>query len=64
MCPRFTEGRPLKIGGNPNASPEMEAAYRLLKDNGYLLPWMEKGRQIDRIQDVGRITDPARTLEE
>ena len=56
------KGKPLKLNANPNTDPERQAAYQLLNDNDFLLPWMEKGRQIDRDLETAR-TDLARTWE-
>lgn len=48
------KGKPLKLNANPNADPERQAAYQLLTDNDFTLPWMEKGNQIDRDLETAR----------
>lgn len=48
------KGKPLKLDLNPNANPETEAAFRLLKDNNFTLPWMAKGQQIERDLESAR----------
>lgn len=42
------KGKPLKLNENPYVDPEKDAAYRLLNDNEFTLPWIEKGQLIDR----------------
>lgn len=42
------KGKPLNLNENPYVDPEKDAAYKLLNDNEFILPWMEKGQQIDR----------------
>ncbi len=41
-------GEPLKLDSNPLADPATELANKLLKDNNFLPPWMERGQRIDR----------------
>ncbi len=48
------KGKPLKLDINPGADPEKELAYKLLKDNDFVLPWIEKGQQIDRDLSAAR----------
>ena len=42
------KGKRLNLDSNPFADPEKELAYRLLQDNNFVLPWIEKGQDIDR----------------
>ncbi len=48
------KGKPLNLNANPNADPEMQAAFQLLSDNDFALPWIEKGRQIDKDLETDR----------
>lgn len=48
------KGRPLNINKNPNANPETEMAFKLLQDNEFTLPWIDKGQQIDRDLETAR----------
>jgi len=41
------EGRPLAGDENPHEDPAQRAAYRLLQEHGFTLPWIEMGRHID-----------------
>jgi len=42
------KGKPLHLDdSNPYTNPEWELAYRMLKDAGYSLPWIESQREID-----------------
>lgn len=41
------KGKPLKVRTDPNVDPGLDAAYKILNENDYVLPWIEKGRQID-----------------
>lgn len=42
------KGKPLNLGeSNPYADPDWELAYRMLKDAGYSLPWIETRNQIE-----------------
>ena len=50
------KGKPLKLNTNPHLDPDKEAAYHLLNENDFVLPWMEKGRQIERDLDEARKT--------
>ena len=40
-------GKPLDLLENPFEDPAIRMAHRLLKDNGFTLPWIEAGKQID-----------------
>ncbi|HUF37405.1 MAG TPA: DnaJ family domain-containing protein [Anaerolineales bacterium] len=48
------KGKPLKLNADPNADPERQAAYKLLNDNDFLLPWMEKSRRIEKDLEAAR----------
>jgi DnaJ family protein C protein 28 len=42
-------GKPLKWDDNPFADPDMEVAHRLLRDNGFTLPWLEERKEIEEL---------------
>jgi len=43
------KGKPLHLDEiNPHADPEWELAYRMLKEGGYSLPWIETIREIEK----------------
>ncbi len=43
------KGKPLHLDEvNPHADPEWELAYRMLKDSGYSLPWIEAIKEIEK----------------
>lgn len=42
------KGKPLRLDdANPYADPDWELAYKMLKDAGYSLPWIEELREIE-----------------
>jgi len=41
------KGKPLRIEENPNADPEWELAYHLIKESGFSLPWIVTIREIE-----------------
>jgi DnaJ family protein C protein 28 len=41
------KGKPLRIEENPNADPEWELAFHLIKESGYTLPWIVTIREIE-----------------
>jgi len=41
------KGKPLKLNENPYEDPAMNAAFTLLKDNDFTLPWIAEGKEID-----------------
>lgn len=41
------KGKPLKLEENPHEDPGWRMAYRMLKENGYTLPWIETRRKIE-----------------
>lgn len=49
------KGKPLHLDeSNPHADPEWELAYKMLKDSGYSLPWIEEIREIEGEIEVAR----------
>ena len=40
------KGRPLDLTENPFEDPSMRMAHRLLRNNGFTLPWIEESRDI------------------
>ena len=40
------EGKPLTLDDNPYEDPEWRMAYRLLRESGYSLPWIESRKEI------------------
>ena len=41
------KGKPLDLSENPHEDPSWRTAYRMLKENGYTLPWIETRRNIE-----------------
>jgi DnaJ family protein C protein 28 len=41
------KGKPLHIDENPNADPDWELAYHLIKESGFTLPWIITIREIE-----------------
>ena len=41
------KGKPLDLSENPHVDPGWRMAYRMLKENGYSLPWIENRRSIE-----------------
>jgi DnaJ homolog subfamily C member 28 len=41
------KGKPLHIEENPNADPDWELAYHLIKESGFTLPWIITIREIE-----------------
>ena len=41
------KGKPLDLNQNPHEDPGWRMTYRILKDNGYTLPWIETRRAIE-----------------
>ena len=49
------KGKPLHLDeANPHADPEWELAYRMLKESGYSLPWIETVREIEKDIEAAR----------
>jgi len=41
------KGKPLDLSQNPHEDPGWRITYRMLKENGYTLPWIETRRSIE-----------------
>jgi DnaJ family protein C protein 28 len=41
------KGKPLDLSENPHEDPGWRLAYRILKESGYSLPWIETRRKIE-----------------
>lgn len=41
------KGEPLDLNENPYEDPGWRLTYRILKENGYMLPWIESRRKIE-----------------
>jgi DnaJ family protein C protein 28 len=41
------KGKPLKLDENPHADPEWQLAFRILKEAGFSLPWIEDLKEIE-----------------
>jgi DnaJ family protein C protein 28 len=41
------KGKPFSLEDNPYAAPEWQLAFRMLKEAGYSLPWIEELKEID-----------------
>jgi len=49
------KGKPLHLDEtNPYADPDWELAYRMLKEGGYSLPWIETIREIEKDIETAR----------
>ena len=49
------KGKPLQLDeANPHADPEWQLAYRMLKESGYSLPWIEEIREIEKELETAR----------
>lgn len=49
------KGKPLHLDeANPHADPEWELAFRMLKESGYSLPWIEAIREIEKDIEAAR----------
>ncbi|GAB4577985.1 MAG: hypothetical protein Fur0022_07170 [Anaerolineales bacterium] len=48
------KGKPLKLNENPFQDPSLEAAYTLLKDNDFTLPWIAEGKEIEETLSKAR----------
>ena len=49
------KGKPLQLDAyNPHADPEWELAYKVLKESGYSLPWIETIHEIEADIEVAR----------
>ncbi len=41
-------GKPLDMEANPHADPEWRLAYKMLRDGGYSLPWIEARQEVEK----------------
>ncbi len=48
------KGRPLNLDENPFEDPSMRMAHRMLRNNGFTLPWIEERKEIDAAIDALR----------
>jgi DnaJ family protein C protein 28 len=48
------KGKPLDLSENPHEDPGWRTTYRILKESGYTLPWIETRRSIEL--DFERVT--------
>ena len=48
------KGKPLKLDENPHEPEEWRTAYRMLRSNGYSLPWLELRKEIEEAVDRAR----------
>jgi DnaJ family protein C protein 28 len=49
------KGKPLHLDqSNPHADPEWELAYRMLRESGFSLPWIETIREIEKDIETAR----------
>jgi DnaJ family protein C protein 28 len=49
------KGKPIHLDeSNPHADPGWELAYRMLKESGYSLPWIEAVREIQKDIEAAR----------
>jgi DnaJ homolog subfamily C member 28 len=49
------KGKPLRLEENPNADPEWELAFHLIKESGFSLPWIETIREIESDLEKARL---------
>jgi DnaJ family protein C protein 28 len=55
-------GKPLDLNDNPHEDPEWRMAYRMLRDGGFTLPWIETRQEIENELKAAR-NDLARAWE-
>jgi DnaJ family protein C protein 28 len=48
------KGKPLELEDNPLADPEWQLAFRMLKEAGYSLPWIETLKEIEADIETAR----------
>lgn len=48
------KGKPLNLNENPHEPEEWRTTYRMLRSNGYSLPWLELRREIEEAVDRAR----------
>jgi DnaJ family protein C protein 28 len=47
-------GQPLRLEENPFEDPTMRTAHRLLRSNGFSLPWIEERKEIESAIETAR----------
>jgi DnaJ family protein C protein 28 len=50
------KGKPLKLNENPYEDPEWRMAYRVLRNGGFTLPWIEARREIESELEEARLS--------
>jgi DnaJ family protein C protein 28 len=50
------KGKPLKLDENPYEDPEWRMAYRVLRNGGFTLPWIEARREIESELEEARLS--------
>lgn len=53
-------GQPINLEENPFEDPSLRTAHRLLRNNGFTLPWIEERKEIDASIE-GALADLARS---
>jgi hypothetical protein len=48
------KGKPLKLNENPFVDKEWQLAYRMLEQQGFVLPWMDKRNEIESALKAAR----------
>ena len=48
------KGKPLKLEDDPHADPEWQLAFRMLKEAGFSLPWIEELKEIEADIETAR----------
>lgn len=48
------KGKPLHLEENPYEDPEWRAAFRILRNGGFTLPWIETRQEIEQAHQVAR----------
>jgi DnaJ family protein C protein 28 len=48
------KGKPLRLDQDPHEDPEWRTAYRILRNSGFTLPWIEARREIEVALDDAR----------
>jgi len=48
------KGKPLKLEDDPHADPEWKMAFRVLKEAGFSLPWIESLKEIEADVEAAR----------
>ena len=49
------KGRPLQLDENPHEDPAWRMAFKMLKDSGFSLPWVETIREIEAEVEKARL---------